>query len=191
MSGDDGGDDAAILGPDAGALPRGRWHNSRDAPRLADRARWHQLLLRLDDVRNNRLSRGVALAEVEMQRPAVARAVPIAVGVVVLIAGALQRSAWKMRHLACCLESPGRGGTLPADASTAWRHGLRLGIHCTCCSGGLMAILLVTGVMNLGAMVIVAAAITLERLAPTGERVARVIGAVVVGTGVFLVTRAW
>jgi predicted metal-binding membrane protein len=54
-----------------------------------------------------------------------------------------------------------------------------------------MAIPLVTGVMNLGAMVIVAAAITLERLAPTGERVARVIGAVVVGTGVFLVTRAW
>src|SRR5574341_601313 len=43
---------------------------------------------------------GVALATVEMQ-PALARAVPIAVGVVVLIAGALQFTAWKAYHLAC------------------------------------------------------------------------------------------
>ena len=42
---------------------------------------------------------GVALAEAEMQQPALARAVPIAVGVVVLLAGALQFSAWKARHL--------------------------------------------------------------------------------------------
>ena len=38
---------------------------------------------------------GVALAEVEMQRPALSRAAPIAVGVVVVIAGALQFTAWK------------------------------------------------------------------------------------------------
>jgi Predicted metal-binding integral membrane protein (DUF2182) len=42
---------------------------------------------------------GLALAAVEMQQPALARAVPIAVGVVVLVAGALQFSAWKARHL--------------------------------------------------------------------------------------------
>jgi predicted metal-binding membrane protein len=60
---------------------------------------------------------GVALAAVEMQQPALARAVPIAVGVVVLIAGALQFSAWKARHLAFCREAPGRGRTLPADAA--------------------------------------------------------------------------
>jgi len=35
---------------------------------------------------------GVALAAVEMQQPVLARAIPIAVGVVVLIAGALQRA---------------------------------------------------------------------------------------------------
>ena len=50
---------------------------------------------------------GVALAAIEMQQPALARAVPIAVGVVVLIAGALQFTAWKARHLACCREAPG------------------------------------------------------------------------------------
>src|SRR5262249_28070423 len=45
---------------------------------------------------------GVALAAIEMQQPALARAVPIAVGVVVLISGALQFTAWKAHHLACC-----------------------------------------------------------------------------------------
>jgi predicted metal-binding membrane protein len=133
---------------------------------------------------------GVALAEVEMQQPALARAVPIAVGVVVLIAGALQFSAWKARHLACCREAPGRGRTLSADARTAWQHGLRLGLHCCFCCAGPMAILLVIGVMDLRAMAIVAAAITAERLAPAGERVARGIGAGVVGAGMFLIARA-
>jgi predicted metal-binding membrane protein len=132
----------------------------------------------------------VTLAAIAMQQPALARAVPIAVGVVVLIAGAHQCSAWKARHLAGCREAPGRGRTLPADAGTAWRHGLRLGLHCSSCCAGLMAMLLAIGVMDLRAMAVVAAAITVERLAPAGERVARGIGAVVVGAGLFLIARA-
>jgi len=133
---------------------------------------------------------GVALAAVEMQLPALARAVPIAVGVVVLIAGALQFTSWKAHHLACCRETPGHGCTLPADAGTAWRHGMRLGLHCSYCCAGLTAILLVIGVMDLRAMAVVTAAITAERLASTGERVARIIGAVVVGAGLFVIVRA-
>jgi predicted metal-binding membrane protein len=133
---------------------------------------------------------GVALAAVEMQLPALARAVPIAVGVVILITGALQLTAWKARHLACCRQAPGRGRTLPADAGTAWRLGLRFGLHCSYCCAGLTAILLVIGVMDLRAMAVVATAITVERLAPAGERVARAIGAVVVGAGLLLIVRA-
>src|SRR3989449_2679591 len=133
---------------------------------------------------------GVALAAVELQQPAVARAVPIAVGVVVLMAGSLQLAAWKARHLACCREAPARGRTLPADAGTALRHGLRLGLHCSRCCVGLMAMLLVMGVMDLRAMAVVAAAITVERLAPAGERVPRATGAVVVGAGGVLIARA-
>ena len=132
---------------------------------------------------------GVTLAAVGMQQPALARAVPIAVGVVVLIAGALQFSAWKARHLACCREAPGGGSTLPADAGTAWRHGLRLGLHCSQCCAGPMTILLVMGVMDPRVMAVVAAAITAERLAPAGERVARAIGVVVAGTGLLLIAR--
>jgi len=123
----------------------------------------------------------VALAALEM---------PIAVGAVVLMAGFLQLTAWKARHLAYCREAPGRGRTLPADAGTAWRHGLRLGLHCSQCCAGLMAVLLVIGVMDLRAMAVVAAAITVERLAPAGERVARATGAAVVGAGLFLIVRA-
>jgi predicted metal-binding membrane protein len=133
---------------------------------------------------------GVVLAAILMQQPALARAVPIAAGVVVLVSGALQFTAWKAHHLASCRQLPGLGRTLPADAGTAWRHGLRLGLHCTQSSISLMAILLVIGVTNLGAMAVVAAAITVERLAPAGERVARAIGALVVGAGLFLIARA-
>jgi predicted metal-binding membrane protein len=133
---------------------------------------------------------GVALAAVEMQQPALARAVPIAVGVVVLIAGSVQLTAWKARRLACCRAAPGRGPALPADAGTAWRHGLHLGLHCSCCCANLMAILLVIGVMDLRAMTVVTAAITVERLAPAGARVAQATGAVAVGAGLLLIARA-
>ncbi|MBK5189481.1 MAG: DUF2182 domain-containing protein [Gemmatimonadaceae bacterium] len=98
----------------------------------------------------------------------------------VTIAGALQSSAWKAHHLACCREAPARpGDTDCASVSTA----------SICCSG-LTAILLVIGITELRAMAVVTAAITVERLAPNGERVARSIGAVVVVAGLFLIARA-
>ena len=53
-----------------------------------------------------------------------------------------------------------------------------------------MAILLAIGVMDLRAMVVVAPAITIERLAPAGEGVARATGVVAVGAGVFLIAQA-
>jgi predicted metal-binding membrane protein len=132
----------------------------------------------------------VALAAVSMELPALARGVPVAAGGVVLIAGALQFTEWKARHLACCREAPGRDRQLPADAGTAWRHGVSLGLHCSACCANLTAILLVLGVMDLGAMAVVTVAITAERLAPAGERIARVLGAVAVGAGLVLIVRA-
>lgn len=121
---------------------------------------------------------------------ALAHAAPAAAGAVVLAAGAIQLTAWKARQLACCRDSPGRGSRLPADAGTAWRHGLGLGLRCGGCCAGPMAILLVAGVMDLRAMAVVTAAITAERLAPSGERVARAVGAVAVVAGLFLIARA-
>jgi predicted metal-binding membrane protein len=133
---------------------------------------------------------GVALAAVAMQQPVLARTAPIAAGVVVLIAGAMQLTSFKAHHLGCCREAPGPGCTLPADAGTAWRHGLGFGLHCIYCCGSFTAVLLTIGVMDLRAMALVTALITVERLAPRGDLVAQAVGAVVVGVGLFLIARA-
>jgi predicted metal-binding membrane protein len=132
---------------------------------------------------------GMALASVAMQQPALARAVPAAIGAVVLLGGAVQFTAWKAHHLACCREAPGRGCTLPAAAAAAWRYGLRLGVHCGCSCVGLTMILLVIGVMDMRAMAAVTTAVSVEHLAPAGERIARAIGTVVVATGLLLIAR--
>jgi len=133
---------------------------------------------------------GVALAALEMQHPSLARTVPFAGAAVVLLGGLFQLTGWKARQLACCREVPGCGRALPAEVGRAWRHGVGLGIRCSLCCAGLMAILLCVGVMDLRAMLLVAAAITVERLAPGGERVARGTGAVFIGAGLFLAARA-
>jgi predicted metal-binding membrane protein len=133
---------------------------------------------------------GGALAMIAMRQPALAGTVPLVAGVVVLIAGCFQFTAAKARHLACCREAPGHGRRLPDGAGGAWRHGLALGLHCVRCCAGPMLVLLVIGVTDLRAMVVVAAAITAKRLAPAGERVARAIGVLGVGAGLFLIARA-
>jgi predicted metal-binding membrane protein len=130
---------------------------------------------------------GVALAAAEMASPALSRAVPIATGMVVVLAGGFQLSRWKARHLACCRAG---AAALAADAGTAWRHGMRLGRDCVRCCAGMTALLLVLGVMDLRVMAMVAAAITAERLAPAGARVARIIGLALVVTGVWLLASA-
>jgi len=133
---------------------------------------------------------GSALATIEMQHAALARGVPIAVVVIALMAGVLQFTAWKAHHLTCCRELKHHSGPLPANTAAAWQHGLRLGVHCSCCCLGLMALLLVIGVMDLRVMAVVTAAITAERLASDGERAARAVGAIVIGAAVALSARA-
>jgi predicted metal-binding membrane protein len=130
---------------------------------------------------------GAGIAALAIGDPVLARLVPIAGGAVVLCAGLLQLTTWKARRIARCSEAPGCGHHSSADARTAWRHGLQLGLHCAYCCAELMTVLLILGVMDLRAMAAVTAAITAERLAPAGIRVARVIGAVVVATGVVLI----
>jgi predicted metal-binding membrane protein len=133
---------------------------------------------------------GVYLATMEMQQPALSRAVPVAAALVILGAGALQFTAWKVRQLTCFREATDLGEIRTADTRTAWRYGLRLGLNCGPCCANLMIILLVAGVMNLAAMAVVTIAITAERLVPAGDRVARAIGAITVATGLVLVARA-
>ena len=132
---------------------------------------------------------GIGLAALAMRSDVLARAVPAASGAVVLLAGCVQLTAWKARHLACCRSAP-VDALLPADARAAWSHGLRLGGDCSrCCFGFIMA-LAVAGVMDVGAMAIVAAAITLERVVGRPQPVARAAGVAMVAAGLVAIGRA-
>ncbi len=133
---------------------------------------------------------GAVLAAAEMRSSAIARSVPIATGVVLLLAGCLQLTSWKSRQLRCCREAPGCWALPPPDRRTAWGYGLRLGRHCALCCAAFMMVLLGTDVMDLGAMGMVATAITVERLAPRPETAARASGVIVVAAGALMVTRA-
>jgi predicted metal-binding membrane protein len=53
-----------------------------------------------------------------------------------------------------------------------------------------MAVLLAVGMMDVRWMAVVTAAITVERVVPSGERVARAIGVAVIAWGVVLIARA-
>jgi predicted metal-binding membrane protein len=123
---------------------------------------------------------GIALAAAAMRVQGFARSVPAATAAALFLAGFVQITPWKARHLACC-----RVVAVPAapDPRGAWNHGVRLGVHCVLCCSGLTVVLLVLGVMNVAVMVFVAAAITIERLAPRPEIVARAIGIAVIVAG--------
>ena len=124
-----------------------------------------------------------------MREPGLSRIVPISVGAAVLIAGVLQHTPWKARHLAFCRDEVDRL-TPSADVDSALSYGMRLGLHCSQSCAGLTAVAFVLGVMDLRVMAAVAVAITTERLAPAGTRVAQAIGVVIVGTGVLLCAAA-
>jgi predicted metal-binding membrane protein len=133
---------------------------------------------------------GVFVATTEMHHLTLARAVPLTTGIVLLLAGGFQFTPWKIHQLGCCRVTPGCEHAFAPTARSAFQQGLRLGIHCVSCCCGFMLILLVSGVMNLGAMAIVAVAITIERLAPRPEVVARVTGVFAYAAGLFLIIRA-
>jgi len=122
---------------------------------------------------------GSLLAAAEMRSPALARAVPLASGAVLLVAGLVQLTRWKLERLLRCRDPLACCGTPRADAMGAWRQGLRLGAECCLCCAGLIAALVALGVMDLRAMGLVTAAITAERVSPWPRRVAR-------GTGILL-----
>jgi predicted metal-binding membrane protein len=121
---------------------------------------------------------GAALAEPALPWVVSSRAMPLLTGSVLLAAGIAQFTRWKLRHLSACRHAPRCDG----DASTrqAWRHGVQLGWHCVRCSAGLMLVLLALGMMQPGVMIAATLATSVERLAPSAERAARVIGVVLI-----------
>ena len=126
---------------------------------------------------------GVALANVSMREPRVAGLVPSVVGAVIVAAGFLQCTRWKAQHLHRCRDATYTIVRAHDGTRTAWRHGSWLGLHCVQSCAGLTVVALCLGVMDLRVMAAAAAAVTVERLAPNGVRMARVVGLVMVAVG--------
>lgn len=76
---------------------------------------------------------GAGVMAVEMRWGMVAQWLPVAAGVVLLVAGGVQFTSWKARQLALCREGSGCGCPPAPNALGAWRHGLRLGVRCSLC----------------------------------------------------------
>ena len=132
---------------------------------------------------------GAGVMTIEMRWGEVARWLPAASGVVLLVAGGVQFTSWKARQLAVCRGESQDGCPSGPAAFGAWRHGLRLGVRCSLSCGSLMLALLAIGMMDLAAMAAVTLAITAERLAPAPLRVARVAGVAIVVAGVLTIAR--
>jgi predicted metal-binding membrane protein len=132
---------------------------------------------------------GAGIMAIEMRWGSVAQWSPVAAGVVLLVAGGVQLTAWKAQQLALCRDGSGCGCPPASNALGAWRHGLSLGVRCSLCCGSLMLALLAIGMMNLVAMAVVTLAISAERLAPAPLRVARVVGVAIVVVGVLTIAR--
>jgi predicted metal-binding membrane protein len=133
---------------------------------------------------------GAAVAEATLQMPALARSVPAFQSLVLLLAGAFQFTSHKAKHLACCRTAPSLDSALPTSAWHAWRCGMSWGLQCCGACAGLTASLLAIGVMDLRAMVLIGTAISVERLAPAGQRAARAIGLMFIVAGLCLLWRA-
>lgn len=123
---------------------------------------------------------GAVLLEAAMRWPQLARTMPLAAGLLVTAAGLFQSSRWKLAMLGHCRGVSAYG----VGAAAAMGQGLRLGLACCASCAGLTVLLLVGGVMDLRTMAVVATAISAERLAPSGERVASVTGGLMLGAGV-------
>jgi predicted metal-binding membrane protein len=105
--------------------------------------------------------------------------------VLLLVAGAYQFSPLKRVCLARCRTPLGFlvGGWRPGLGG-AFAMGLRHGLFCLGCCWALMALLFVGGVMNIAWVAALALAVALEKTAPGGERLARVLGLVLILAGV-------
>ncbi|MEW6644712.1 MAG: DUF2182 domain-containing protein [Pseudomonadota bacterium] len=129
----------------------------------------------------------LTLGAVAAQLPAPGRDIPVVLGMVALVAGMLQFTAWKVRHLAHCRVADLWDRAPPVRVIDALGLGLHLGRHCMASCVGATAIVIVTGGMDLVVMALVTGAITLERLAPGGMRAAHLLGAAAMAAGGWLI----
>ena len=118
---------------------------------------------------------------------------PLLTGALLAIAGLYQFSPLKRICLAHCRTPLGflLGAWRPGTGG-GFAMGARHGVVCVGCCWALMALLFVGGAMNLAWVAALSIAVALEKLLPGGERVARLLGVLLLGIGaVKLAAAAW
>ncbi len=103
---------------------------------------------------------------------------PYATGAVVVAAGLYELTPLKRMSLRRCRSAP--------HGTNALRGGLAHGLDCVTCSGALMALLFVLGVMSLVWMAVVAVAIFVEKVLPRGPRLAPAFAVALVALGIWV-----
>ncbi|SRR6266498_3935407 len=134
---------------------------------------------------------GVTSVAAEMKWPLLARHVPFATAVVLLLAGCFQLTSWKAGRLGKCRNAEACNPLVAPNSRNAFRQGLVWGADCVWCCMGFMAVLAVTGVMSLVAMIVVALGITAERLLPRPDYTTRASGIVMIAAAAFAVAHAF
>jgi predicted metal-binding membrane protein len=103
---------------------------------------------------------------------------PYVAGGVIVAAGLYELTPLKRLSLRRC-----RGA---APSGSAFRGGLAHGLDCVGCSGALMVVLFVLGVMSLFWMAVVAVAIFAEKVLPRGPRLAPMFAVALVALGLWV-----
>jgi predicted metal-binding membrane protein len=134
---------------------------------------------------------GIAVTGAVMRSVSLSRAVPIATGLVLAVAGVYQLTGWKQSCLSHCrspleifAHHPIRG------AADSLMFGIHHGAYCAACCWALMAIQLALGIMSLPLMAAVALVIYLEKCWKHGETLAAAVGIAAIVGGALLVLRA-
>jgi predicted metal-binding membrane protein len=110
-------------------------------------------------------------------------------GFLFVVAGAYQWTRLKDVCLAQC-QTPFaflmRHGGFRSDAPGSLVLGLRYGSYCVGCCGALMALLFAGGIMNVLWIAALALLVLLEKVTPSGRRIASLAGMVLIATGAWL-----
>lgn len=130
------------------------------------------------------------LHEAALLSPMMVSTSPLLGGIILTAAGVFQ---WTPLKHACLRHCRSPLGFLMTEwregGSGAFVMGFRHGLYCVGCCWLLMAVLFVTGVMNLLWVAVIAAFVLIEKLAPSGEWVARAAGILLAGYGLWMVSQ--
>ncbi len=134
---------------------------------------------------------GLTISRWAMMSVQVSAWMPAAAGAGLILAGVYQLTPFKQACLRHC-RSPlfVLGEDWKPGLMAAFEKGLHHGTYCMGCCWGLMLIQLILGVMNLGVMTAVAAAIAFEKLWKHGPLASRMTGVGACAAGVYFLAEA-